>query len=749
MTLHKYCAGLSVLVGIGCDIQGEDASFHTPFDFEGPALHIRTLESEDVDAIAKAALQADETLAWAGSLDLPGIGDTVVLAAAQDADDVSRGFAVLSDGSVLPNEELRDREQARAYERFGKLSPELFELQAGLEDDDVISIAIMVRGEWVNYSPTDLGTDPIVSAEDLKEYIAWHRATQRERIISAKKPVRDLMASAGVPESEDLEGIPMIVVSSPVWFLRSKVLNENSAVSSIFASISATDSELLGYAGQGSMNESVLTGGGCGGDCDGGAGAFDVGIWERTDETNLNSGVAYGGVANYHPRYWSTMNVNMKVAASACVQNTDCGTSGQRCHGGFCRGEHVSDVVANVGIVGSYVYGGTGSPSDPTPNAPGNVTFPSSGAWAIDVAVANQITGNAELDNINWLLNSHQGIYINRSASGLSQSGATVTDWAARTNGTVFTYANGNDVNIESCKNVWNGLCVGFYAYNTFDQTSTHRWFQGAGAVGSTYLNPAASPLYERPHLMGPGGHQDATSSISGLHLPDIENTSMMTRLHLGAAGEIYGSSFASPQVLSAAITATQYEGYFSALAFPVTTKAVLLASAVDSNADGAIGTGDVWSHGSGVDYKDGAGQIWFTHVKSILDNNNYAYRQLTDASFVSCGTGCREYTVATVTVLFGKHLKAALVWNACGDGVHQPLMNNDFDLYVVRPASCGGALQSNAGLTSEIEMVRESTCTPFPSGQWTIKVRIKNGATLALCYAETTEPIGVAWSQQ
>jgi hypothetical protein len=367
------------------------------------------------------------------------------------------------------------------------------------------------------------------------------------------------------------------------------------------------------------------------------------------------------------------------------------------------------------------------------------------------VALANKHSGfEYQLENINWLLDEHQGLYINRSVSGLSNDAARVADWAARTNGTVFTYANGNDVNVESCSNVWNGLCVGWYAYNTYNTPTTHRRFIGSAPVGSTYVNPAASPLFERPHLLGAGGHLDSISGggvYSGLHMPDIENTSMMTHRHLNNAGEILASSFAAPQVLGAAITAAQYEGYFSPLAFPVVNKAVLLASTVDSNGDGSIGNSSVWSHGSGVDYEDGAGHIRYNLIKGILDSNRYAYLQLTDSSFVSCGANCREYTVATVTVHNLLRLKVAMVWNACTDNVFAPFVNNDLDLYVVRP--CGGALQSNAGLTSEIEMVRETSCAPYPTAQWTIKVRIKNGATLAACYGDATERVGVAWSLQ
>lgn len=167
----------------------------------------------------------------------------------------------------------------------------------------------------------------------------------------------------------------------------------------------------------------------------------------------------------------------------------------------------------------------------------------------------------------------------------------------------------------------------------------------------------------------------------------------------------------------------------------------------MDSNADGPIGNSFQWSSSS--DYEDGAGHIDYNKVKGVLDSNRYASLSLTDASFVSCGAGCREYSVATFNMPGSKLLKASMAWNACTNGSVAPFVNNDLDLVLVRPATCsgGGIQQSTSGPTSEVEMLHQDCPAVASSTTWTIKIRIKNGATLNSCYGDATERVGVAWA--
>jgi hypothetical protein len=231
-----------------------------PFLFEGPAIHQHSLVNVESTVIAAGALQSGETLAWSGPIDLDGIGGTVVLAAAEGVDGISRGFAVTPDGSVVSTEVLRDREYVRLHDRFGKLAPELFEQQAALNDEDEIPVAIMVRGDWIQYEPPGVGPDVQAGPGELRDYVSAQRAAQRERIDASKAPLRQLLSDVGLAESTNLGAIPMVTLSAPVWFLRSTALNELDSVSAVFSSAPGSE-ELLGYAGHASMNEAALTGG--------------------------------------------------------------------------------------------------------------------------------------------------------------------------------------------------------------------------------------------------------------------------------------------------------------------------------------------------------------------------------------------------------------------------------------------------------------------------------------------------------
>jgi hypothetical protein len=198
----------------------------------------------------------------------------------------------------------------------------------------------------------------------------------------------------------------------------------------------------------------------------------------------------------------------------------------------------------------------------------------------------------------------------------------------------------------------------------------------------------------------------------------------------------------------SAAIMAHQYEGLFSALAFPMVNKAVLMAGTQDSNADGAIGKSNFAWSGQPSDAEDGAGQINLAFVKTTLDNNRYYWNDLTDGNFASCGTNCREVIVASVTVNANMTTRVALAWHACMENEGSlPFLNNDLDLVLNCGSpfvACGGAISSTS-VTSELEIVERPGCSFAKT--CSIRIRIKNGATLNACGANSAERVGVAWS--
>jgi hypothetical protein len=180
--------------------------------------------------------------------------------------------------------------------------------------------------------------------------------------------------------------------------------------------------------------------------------------------------------------------------------------------------------------------------------------------------------------------------------------------------------------------------------------------------------------------------------------------------------------------------------------------KAVMLAATTDGNADGAVLLGTEWASGSGPqDGKDGAGQPDLLIVKQILDNNRYTYANVTNSSFVSCGPGCREYTIKNFTVNPGKRIKAALVWNACAASRTGSVVDpTDLDLVLVQPAWCLNGLRQSVSINNEVEMIMDDCLAGSPyQGTYSARVRIKNGGTLPLCGSEGSEPLAFSWSWQ
>ncbi|HEU0035620.1 MAG TPA: hypothetical protein VFQ53_33645, partial [Kofleriaceae bacterium] len=211
----------------------------------------------------------------------------------------------------------------------------------------------------------------------------------------------------------------------------------------------------------------------------------------------------------------------------------------------------------------------------------------------------------------------------------------------------------------------------------------------------------------------------------------------------------ISGTSFSAPTVLSAAIQAHQFEGWFSDLAFPMVNKAVLMAATRDGNADGAVGLANSWSQNAPtIDAKDGAGEIRFPALQAILSNNQYYWADLADSNFASCGTGCRKFTVSTLSIPASTRFRVALAWQSCMiEEGSTPVLNNDLDLALNCGSPlqvCGGTTLSNT-VTSELEMFERPGCTY--SKTCSIEIRIKNGATLNACGSTPTERVGIAWS--
>jgi hypothetical protein len=137
--------------------------------------------------------------------------------------------------------------------------------------------------------------------------------------------------------------------------------------------------------------------------------------------------------------------------------------------------------------------------------------------------------------------------------------------------------------------------------------------------------------------------------------------------------------------------------------------------------------------------------------LKAILDQNQLFEADLADSQFVSCGSGCRQFKITSVSLGANVPLRASLAWQGCISAPNGSVTSlpNDLDLVLDCGSSlqtCGGTTTSNA-TDSETEMIHRSGCLIAKS--CSLYIRIKNGVSLAPCGSTTTERVGVAWSYQ
>lgn len=706
-----------------------------------------------MQALAERALLPGEKLANAGAMLMYGLGEPVVVTTSiTTGDDVAHSFFVDPSGQRLDTDDTQALDAKLYAQRYGKMSVDLFEQQVALDATDTIDVQLMVDGDFSEPELPPQTGEP-VSAEIFQAWVNAHREDQRARLLASKRDLLAFLGTNGVEVTTDYANLPAMVARIPVAVLRSAELNTRSDIVEMDPVEAPAPARLLGdFAGWASMNESAIQSG-CSFGCDGLG--LTVGLWEHDGAATTQAGIALSNT-----RFDTSATATYENALSACSADSDCvpDQATQRCVAGHCVEDHLTWVAASLGMVGTYQYGSDPNmvvPLDSVQNAPSTTVFPSSGTYNVKYDVANDAT----VAGLNWLI-SNGVVWVNHSASLYSGPAQNLVDWAVRYEGVFFTQASGDDdsVSCDDCRQLHNGMCVGMYGYNTYSDASTHR-----RAIGSTWINSSQDTTLERPHLLGPGSHYSANSG-SGLHLPNPKSVSgqyansMCSEVGSGTGcsssgqAEILGTSFAAPAVLATTLQTVQYEGFGSSMAIWPVNKAALLASAVDSNADGAVGKANEWS--SSADAEDGSGHLDFNKLKDVLDNNRYFYRAMVNSDFVACGGSCREYTVAAVSLAPYAKMKVALAWNGCnykdaqGNVSGEAQVANDFDLRVESPSECGGTSQQSVSNHSEVEIVQTTCSVAYIRGHtFTIKIRIKNGATLQACNGNTSEKVGVAWS--
>jgi hypothetical protein len=736
----KRIALISLLVA-ACGDPVEQQSFAPPRRTPG------ILSTAEIDHAARSALLPGEVLVAAHAYPAAGLGESVVQFVAS-RDDVDLALVVDATGRRTMAADFWRSEQAARLAAFGRMTPELFAKVHDRDSPDESDVEITIA---VDLPETQLlmdGTDVRVATEDFERWFAQHSNEQQARIAEQKQRILDTLHSNGGRVIANFRGLPIIRAAVSRATLLNPDMHRGDVLS--ISSIPEEGGELLGHAGRASMLEGQLVGGTCGGACDGGL--IDVGLWE-VDSATFFSGLARNSARINAPSSVVTAYMN---TPKPCSSDADCsGPSDvfRSCRavasGGpkQCVQDHLTWVAASVGMNGGYAYNSTVPTSDSNANVPAGTTLPASGAWRVDYRVGN----DPSMAGFDFLIAPPPSTgpatpYINRSQGIVLD----FVNWAGRAFGTFVTVASGNtDAGVVNGARLKNGMVVGAYSYMSYVDQSSHRRTTGIDGVhGSAFVNDATvDSALERPHILGPGFHQP---SNSGLHLPAIDvgvgQWNMRTADYSSPPSQIFGTSFAAPALLGAAILAHQYEGWFSALAFPMVNKAVLLASTVDANNDGNIGKGWVWFPQSS-DAEDGAGQVSFFNLKRVLDSNTYTYFDLSDSNFSSCGTNCREFIAASVSIPANSSFRAAMAWQSCLTSESgTPTLNNDLDLVLSCGSPlivCGGTLASSS-ITSEIEMVSKAACTAPKS--CTLRIRIKNGASLAACGSTSTERVGLAW---
>lgn len=644
----------------------------------------------------------------------------------------ARSFAIVEGQVVSTEAAWRSLADARAV-AFGRMTERLYAQQVERDVGDSIEFDVVVRSTAIPSTPPYDGTDILVSVGEFENHLRATRDARAVTLRQDKARVLEWLEAQGA-HVEDRANLPILHVVAETRVLRDAFLHTDPDVL-LLSEAEAEPPQALGFAGHESAGLSSFTGGLCGGaPCNGSA--LGVRIWEYDFDDYFMRRFA---IATSNNRLVGAGAVTYQEAPTTCSVHSDCSTSGgtpesSRCVSGICTHEHLSYVSGSFGMAGgsfTYPAGELG---------PGPVTINYGGTHNTYRYVGNTRSNSS----YNWLLGQSLS-YVNRSFSGVTAADAIAMDYGGRIDNTLTTIAAGNDANIPGSQvkcgsPSWNVLCVGMYRYETYNNGSTHR----RHSLG-TYLNLSSPAGQERPHLLGPGSHQES----DGFWMPNIQAGAGMVSTFLNG-GQIVGSSFAAPEILSMGMQTQLYEGLFSLMWYPVMKKAVLMASSQDSNADGQIGKGTTWT--SSPDGEDGAGHPHLLYAKQILDNNRYALLSLTNSSFVSCGANCREYTYGSISVPAFKTLRVAMAYNSCVSAFGGPdNLSNDLDLVVFQPPFpigwCGGSAIQSVSANNEVEMVYDSCLSSGGSGNYTVKVRIKNGANLALCGSESWENVALAWS--
>jgi hypothetical protein len=207
-----------------------------------------------------------------------------------------------------------------------------------------------------------------------------------------------------------------------------------------------------------------------------------------------------------------------------------------------------------------------------------------------------------------------------------------------------------NTCNVGSPALAYNVIAVG-----NIDDNQTWTWTDDTMSTSSSYVDPLSTH----------GDREEPDVSAAG----DSLDSAIPSSPWIGFVGT--GTSFASPIVTAAAAVLLEADGVLGS--WPEEVRAILMATAWNDNADGAIGLSE----------EDGAGGIdafRATQVAQTSTNGNSGH--LT----ASCG-GTYPTTLTTFTQAAGRRIRVVIAWDTnptYADYANQP--SSDFDLHVTGP---------------------------------------------------------------
>src|SRR5215207_2811974 len=135
---------MAVLTGMtalaGCAPTNERPS---RFEFSGTTRMPRVLTTTGVNAAARSGLRSGERISSSVTRVAHGLGQTVVEVVAE-TDNNSRAYVVDEDGNISETQLFWAQERAAQIQRFGKLTPVLFEKQLNMASTETITVDITV-----------------------------------------------------------------------------------------------------------------------------------------------------------------------------------------------------------------------------------------------------------------------------------------------------------------------------------------------------------------------------------------------------------------------------------------------------------------------------------------------------------------------------------------------------------------------------------------------------------------------------